>query len=202
MSFILTNCIAISIIFVLILFVSIVYNKRIVALVISFVTMLFGSFLLLYAFAKISGFDALDIQIKGLMIIGEGFILLVITSVFISVQETKRKRCKVKEKMAAKGGDEMAIGVALTVLVVGLMFASGLSRGKTAKRKYIVWGTTIILIIAPSFSWAVSILFAISQEEGFAGVALMMLLFPFFFLVGIVTLLIGVFKKESTNRSI
>ncbi|MDN4634686.1 hypothetical protein QCD71_24575, partial [Sphingomonas sp. PsM26] len=91
MSFILTNCIAISIIFVLILFVSIVCNKRIVALVISFVTMLFGSFLLLYAFAKISGFDALDIQIKGLMIIGEGFILLVITSVFISVQETKKK---------------------------------------------------------------------------------------------------------------
>ena len=38
--------------------------------------------------------------------------------------------------------------------------------------------------------------------EGFAGVALMMLLFPFFFLVGIVMLLTGVFKKESTNRSI
>lgn len=38
--------------------------------------------------------------------------------------------------------------------------------------------------------------------EGFAGVALMMLLFPFFFLVGLVTMLIGVFKKESTNKSI
>ncbi|ADF40252.1 hypothetical protein BMD_3412 [Priestia megaterium DSM 319] len=53
--------------------------------------MLFGSFLLLYAFAKISGFDALDIQIKGLMIIGEGLLLLVVTSVFISVQEAKKK---------------------------------------------------------------------------------------------------------------
>jgi len=114
----------------------------------------------------------------------------------------KRKRCKVKEKLAAKGGDEMAIGVALTVLVVGLMFASGLSRGKTAKRKYMVWGTTTILIIAPFFSWAVSILFAISQEEGFAGVALMMLLFPIFFLIGLVALLTGVFKKESVNKSI
>ncbi|WEA42677.1 hypothetical protein [Priestia aryabhattai] len=62
----------------------------------------------------------------------------------------------------------MALGVALLVLVLGLMFASGLSQGKTAKRKYIVWGTTTILIIAPFFSWAVSILFAISQEEGFA----------------------------------
>lgn len=91
MSFILNNCIAISIIFVVILFVSIVLTKRIVALVLSFVTILFGSFLLLYAFAKISGFDALNIQIKGLIIIGEGLILLVITSVFISVQEAKKK---------------------------------------------------------------------------------------------------------------
>ncbi|PGR92022.1 hypothetical protein COC61_28405 [Priestia megaterium] len=91
MSFILNNCMAISIVFTVILFVSIVCNKRIVALVISFVTMLFGSFLLLYAFAKISGFDALDIQTKGLMIIGEGLLLLVVTSVFISVQEAKKK---------------------------------------------------------------------------------------------------------------
>ncbi|MGG0425986.1 hypothetical protein ABEY44_02635 [Priestia megaterium] len=45
-------------------------------------------------------------------------------------------------------------------------------------------------------------MFAISQEEGFAGVALMMLLFPFFFLVGLVTMLIGVFKKESTNKNL
>ncbi|MGG1366294.1 hypothetical protein ABE322_10925 [Priestia megaterium] len=96
----------------------------------------------------------------------------------------------------------MAIGVALTVLVVGLMFASGLSQGKTAKRKYIVWGTTTILIIAPFFSWVVSVLYAISQEEGFAGVALMMLLFPIFFLIGLVTLLTKVFKKESVNKSI
>ncbi|KRD99853.1 hypothetical protein CN383_05410 [Priestia megaterium] len=57
----------------------------------SFLTVLFGLFLLLYSFAKISGFDALDIQIKGIIIIGEGLLLLVITSVFIAVQETKKK---------------------------------------------------------------------------------------------------------------
>ncbi|MGG3267454.1 hypothetical protein ABEP16_00925 [Priestia aryabhattai] len=91
MSFILNNCTAISIIFVVILFVSIVFNNRIAALVISFVAVLFGLFLLIYAFAKISGLDALDIQIKGLIIIGEGLLLLVVTSVFISVQEAKKK---------------------------------------------------------------------------------------------------------------
>ncbi|MGI1797914.1 hypothetical protein ACRPLQ_05600 [Priestia sp. TRN 1309] len=97
MSFILNNCMTISIIFVVILFVSIVFNNRIAALVLSFVTVLFGLFLLFYAFAKISGFDAMDIQIKGIIIIGEGLILLVITSIFIAVQETKKKRCKVKQ---------------------------------------------------------------------------------------------------------
>ncbi|GMG73152.1 MULTISPECIES: hypothetical protein [Priestia] len=90
----------------------------------------------------------------------------------------------------------MAIGIALTVLVLGLMFASGLSQGKSAKRKYIVWGTTIILIITPFFSWIVSILFGINQGNGFAAVGLMMLLLPLFFLIGVVTLLIGIFKKD------
>jgi len=41
-----------------------------------------------------------------------------------------------------------------------------------------------------------------SGDEMAIGVALMMLLFPFFFLIGLVTLLIGVFKKESANKSI
>ncbi|MBD8112306.1 hypothetical protein COE67_23160 [Priestia megaterium] len=91
MSFILNNCMAISIVFVVILFVSIAFNRRIASLVISFLTVLFGLFLLLYSFSKISGFDALDIQIKGIIIIGEGLLLLVVTSVFISAQEVKKK---------------------------------------------------------------------------------------------------------------
>ncbi|KNH24100.1 hypothetical protein ACS78_07485 [Priestia megaterium] len=96
----------------------------------------------------------------------------------------------------------MAIGIALTVLVLGLVFASGLSQGKSAKKKYIVWGTTIILIIIPFFSWIVSILFGINQGDSFAAVGLMMLLLPLFFLIGVVTLLIGIFKKDNMNKSI
>ncbi|CAI8864168.1 hypothetical protein PQ796_13695 [Priestia megaterium] len=38
----------------------------------------------------------------------------------------------------------MAIGVALLVLVLGLMFASGLSQGKSAKRKYSVGNNNYI----------------------------------------------------------
>ncbi|MED4013307.1 hypothetical protein P4606_21785 [Priestia aryabhattai] len=99
-----------------------------------------------------------------------------------------------------KGGDEMAIGIALTVLVLGLMFASRLSQGKSAKKKYIVWGTTIILIITPFFSCVVSILFSINQGDGFAEVGLMMLSLPLFFLIGVLTLLIGIFKKDNMNK--
>ena len=101
-----------------------------------------------------------------------------------------------------EGDSEMAIAIALLILVLGLMFARGLSQGRSTKRKYIVWGTATILIIAPFFSWIVSILFGINQGDGFAAVGLMMLLFPIFFLIGLVTLLIGIFKKESTNESI
>jgi len=101
-----------------------------------------------------------------------------------------------------EGESKMAIAIALLILLLGLMFARGLSQGRSTKRKYIVWGTTTILIIAPFFSWTVSILFGINQGDGFAAVGLMMLLFPIFFLIGLVTLLIGIFKKESTNESI
>jgi hypothetical protein len=89
----------------------------------------------------------------------------------------------------------MAIAIALTILILGIMFARGVSQGKSTKRKYIVWGTTTILIIAPFFSWVVAILFGINQGDGFAAVGLMMMLFPLFFLIGLVTLLIGIFKK-------
>ncbi|MEI2340265.1 hypothetical protein FA002_26030 [Priestia megaterium] len=96
----------------------------------------------------------------------------------------------------------MAIAIALTILILGLMFARGVSQGKSTKRKYIVWGATTILIIAPFFSWVVAILFGINQGDGFAAVGLMMMLFPLFFLIGLVTLLIGIFKKDNINKSI
>ncbi|MBT2259489.1 hypothetical protein [Priestia megaterium] len=91
MSFILNHCVAISAIFVLIFFVSIAFKKRISALLVSLITLSFGLFLIFYASTVIRGFEAIDVQIKGLIIIGEGLILLVITSIFIVAQELKKK---------------------------------------------------------------------------------------------------------------
>lgn len=93
MSFILNNSSGIAIVLALISFVSIAFEKRITSLLISLATVLFGSFLFSYAFYKMTGFDVLDVYIKGLMIIGEGLILLVVISIVIVTQESKNKNC-------------------------------------------------------------------------------------------------------------
>jgi hypothetical protein len=46
---------------------------------------------MVYTSTEIVGFDAIDIQIKGLIIIGEGLILFFITSIFIAAQELKKR---------------------------------------------------------------------------------------------------------------
>lgn len=91
MSFILNNCLGIGIIFGLIFFVSIVVEKRISSLFISLITLLFGLFLTFYAANKMNGFEAIDVYVKGLIFVGEALILLVVTSIFIVLQEQKKK---------------------------------------------------------------------------------------------------------------
>jgi len=91
MSFILNNYLGIGIIFGLIFFVSIVVEKRISSLLISLITLLFGLFLTFYAANKMNGFEAIDVYVKGLIFVGEALILLVITSIFIVLQERKKK---------------------------------------------------------------------------------------------------------------
>ncbi|WP_230874957.1 hypothetical protein [Lysinibacillus cavernae] len=68
--------------------------------------------------------------------------------------------------------------------------------------KYIIWGITILFIISPLLSWVVSILYGIHKGDGFAAVALLMVMSPFLFLVGLVTLLLGVFKKVNTSYAL
>lgn len=69
------------------------------------------------------------------------------------------------------------------------------SLGKSNKKKYIIWGITMMLVIAPLFSGVVSILYGRYAGEGFAAVALMMVMFPLLFLTGLVLLLLGILKK-------
>ncbi|MGF9772982.1 hypothetical protein COK01_26915 [Priestia megaterium] len=91
MSFILNNCLGIGVIFSLIFFASIVIEKRIISLLVSLITLLFGLSLTFYAANKMNGFEAIDVYVKGLIFIGEALILLVVTSIFIVTQESKKK---------------------------------------------------------------------------------------------------------------
>ncbi|MDR4221770.1 hypothetical protein FO518_30260 [Priestia megaterium] len=57
------------------------------SLFISLITLSFGLFLTFYAANKMNGFEAIDVYVKGLIFVGEALILLVVTSIFIVLQE-------------------------------------------------------------------------------------------------------------------
>ena len=90
----------------------------------------------------------------------------------------------------------MAFGVAIFILVVGVVLAFYFTLGKSSKKKFIVWGITTMLVISTFFTWLVSISFAIIVGDGFAGIGLMMIMFPLIFIIGLILLLVGVFKKS------
>ncbi|GIO55997.1 hypothetical protein [Paenibacillus cineris] len=52
----------------------------------------------------------------------------------------------------------MALVVGAIIVLAALSLAFELSRGKSAKRKYMVWGITTMLPIAFVFSWLVALL--------------------------------------------
>ncbi|MFS0864378.1 hypothetical protein [Fredinandcohnia sp. 179-A 10B2 NHS] len=90
----------------------------------------------------------------------------------------------------------MAFVVTIALLALAVFIGYKLTAAKTKKRKRIVWGVITMLVFSPLVSWLVSIAYATIVESGWAGIALMMLLLPLIFLIGLVILLIGIFKKE------
>lgn len=78
--------------------------------------------------------------------------------------------------------------------VVAIVFLVNKKRSK--KTKIIIWGTTLMIVIAPLLSLSASKIYALIEEDGWAGIALVSILFPVIFLIGLITLLIGVFWKE------
>lgn len=80
-------------------------------------------------------------------------------------------------------------------LILGVVAALFISKNKLKKTKMIIWGLTLMIVVAPLFSWLVSQLYGIYEESGWAAVALSAILFPVIFLLGLIILLIGVFQK-------
>lgn len=103
-------------------------------------------------------------------------------------------------EQSRKGDVELAFGVAIFILLVALVLAFYFTLGKSKKRKFIVWGIITMIAIAPFFTWLISISFAIIVGDGFAGIGLMMIMFPILFIIGIILLLVGVFIKPKQEQ--
>lgn len=86
----------------------------------------------------------------------------------------------------------MPFAVIIVVLSIGIGVV--LSR-KYENRRLIIWGLITMLSIAPFFSWIVAILVGVSVGDGFAAVAVIWLMAPILFLIGVVMLGAGVYKK-------
>ncbi|MBH0157372.1 hypothetical protein IHV10_13415 [Fictibacillus sp. 5RED26] len=91
----------------------------------------------------------------------------------------------------------MAFVIASGILVFLVFLAIRLTKGKTTKRKLIVWGSFIMVGINPFLTFLISIPVGVAVGDGFAAVGMMMLLLPAFFVIGLITLLAGVF---TTNK--
>ncbi|WP_110112087.1 hypothetical protein [Bacillus sp. CGMCC 1.16541] len=93
----------------------------------------------------------------------------------------------------------MAFIIAMGVPLLFAIASYVLTKEKTPKIKWITWGLVTMFVFTPFISWLIAIPFGILQKDGFAAVGLMMLLLPLFFFIGLVILLIGIFKKNEMN---
>lgn len=93
----------------------------------------------------------------------------------------------------------MAIAVPILVLILAFALAYQLSERKSTTRKYIVWGIIIMVAIAPFLSFLIGMTFGMIVSSGWAIGGITVILFPILFLVGLITLLMGIFQKKETE---
>ncbi|MCY9007362.1 hypothetical protein [Peribacillus frigoritolerans] len=93
----------------------------------------------------------------------------------------------------------MAFAVGYGIAFIGALVAYQLSKGKSKKRKHIVWGIALMLAISPFLSFAVGLTYAFIAGNGWAAL-IMWYLFPIGFIIGLIMLLVGIFKKKEIEK--
>lgn len=81
------------------------------------------------------------------------------------------------------------------ITLISLPIAYLFSIGKSNKSKYRTWGTFIMLPISLPLAYSMGLTYAIIEGNPWATM-IMLIIFPLIFLVGLVLLLVGVFKKN------
>ncbi len=90
---------------------------------------------------------------------------------------------------------EIAIFTASCLLLLGVGLTAFFTRHAKLKTKWLAWGVVTMLVITPLLSWLLSFIYGIYEGDGFAAIGMLMLLLPLFFLVGLIVLIVGLFKK-------
>ncbi|WP_245698245.1 hypothetical protein [Sporosarcina ureilytica] len=70
-----------------------------------------------------------------------------------------------------------------------------LSMGKSKKRKYTIWGIAVMLPISLPLAYSIGITYSFIVEDPWATI-LLLYVFPVIFIVGLILLLVGIFKKN------
>lgn len=80
------------------------------------------------------------------------------------------------------------------IIFLSIVIAYLLTKGKSVKRKYIIWGIVLMVFLSPTVSvHTARIIGRITHNLG-AGI-LIMYIFPISFIIGLIMLLIGIFKE-------
>ena len=103
-----------------------------------------------------------------------------------------------EEDIKTERSGKMAIAIGYVIAFIGVYLALLLSIDKPKNKKYKVWGIALMVPISPALAFAIGLTYAVSVGSGWAGL-IMWYIFPFIFTVGLVMLLVGIFKKEKTE---
>ncbi|MEK4713774.1 hypothetical protein [Sporosarcina sp. FSL K6-5500] len=93
----------------------------------------------------------------------------------------------------------MVLFVGYVFAFIGALAAYHLSEGKSKKRKYIVWGITFMLVISPLLSFQIGLTYGLIIRNIWAIPVTIIILFTIGFIIGLIILLIGIFKKKGTD---
>lgn len=92
----------------------------------------------------------------------------------------------------------MAIVIGYGIAFIGAVTAFLLSVDRPKNNKYKIWGLALMVPISPALAFAIGRTYALIVENGWAAL-IMWYIFPVIFIIGLVLLLVGIFKKEETE---
>ncbi|KMY28125.1 hypothetical protein [Lysinibacillus xylanilyticus] len=89
----------------------------------------------------------------------------------------------------------MAFVIALLIVLVGLIAGFQLTEGRSEKGNYIVWGIITMIAFAPFLSFVIGVMYGIVVKNSWA-TSIMMYLSPIIFVIGLIILLLGIYKND------